>query len=248
MKKYVIIFALLSLIPLFASGCSNSSDDTVTDVYNPSVVPANFTREIDNTYKPLKPGTTLIYEGETDEGELETITYSVTDDTRTVMGVICVVVRDTVTIDGEPVEDTYDWFAQDNEGNVWYFGEDSGVYEDGKLVSKTGSWEAGVDGAKPGIVMYADPASHIGQEYRQEYYKGKAEDMGKVVGAGLTVTVGDAVYTDCIRTEDWTPLEPDVLEYKYYAPDIGFILEENPKTGERVGLVQIETDDETPGL
>lgn len=253
MKKHLIILALTGLIALFVSGCESSDSSTTTipdpaptpdnstNVYNPSIDPTNFSAVIDNTYKPLTPGTTLIYEGETDEGELETITYKVTNETRVVMGVTCVVVRDTVTIDGELVEDTYDWFAQDNEGNVWYFGEDSGEYEDGELVGKEGSWEAGVDGAKPGIVMYADPASHIGEEYRQEYYEGEAEDMGKVVEVGLTVTAGDATHTNCIMTEDWTPLEPDVLEYKYYAPGIGFIREEKPATGEIIELVAIYT-------
>src|SRR5215217_1970345 len=131
----------------------------------------------------MKPGTTFLYEGGTEHDEMR-----VTHQTRKVMGVECMVVDDRAWEDGKLIEKTYDWFAQDKEGSVWYFGENTKEYEEGKVVSTKGSWEAGVDGAKPGIIMQADPK--VGQAYRQEYYKGEAEDMyyargvGQVYGGG----------------------------------------------------------------
>ena len=132
----------------------------------------------------------------------------------------------------EMVEDTFDWFAQDKDGNVWYFGEDVSNYEDGELADKDGSWEAGVDGALPGIVMYADPATHIGETYRQEYYQGEAEDMAQVVSLGESVSTASGDYENCLMTKEWTPLEPGFSEHKYYAPGIGMVLEAIVEGGE----------------
>ena len=134
--------------------------------YAPHIEPADFTTKIDNEYFPLKPGTTFVYEGAAERGEM-----TVTHDTKKVMGVECVVVDDRAWEDGKLIERTYDWFAQDKQGTVWYFGEDTKEYENGKVVSTKGSWEAGVDGAKPGIIMHADPK--VGQSYRQEYYRAR---------------------------------------------------------------------------
>ena len=122
----------------------------------------------------MKPGTTFIYEGGTQRGEM-----TVTHDTRKVMGVECVVVDHKGWEGGKLIERTYDWFAQDDKGTVWYFGEDTKEYENGEVVSTKGSWEAGVDGAKPGIIMQADPK--VGQSYHQEYYPGEAMDMARVI-------------------------------------------------------------------
>jgi hypothetical protein len=138
------------------------------------------------------------------------------------MGVTCVVVRDTVTLDGEVVEDTYDWFAQHVDGAVWYFGEDTKEYEDGQVSSTEGAWEAGVDGAQPGIVMPAEPK--VGDSYRQEYYQGEAEDMAEVLSLTESVTVPAGTYQDVLMTEDVNPLEPDVVEHKYYASGAGLVL------------------------
>jgi len=148
---------------------------------------------------------------------------TVTNETKEIMGVTCVVVRDTVTVDGELVEDTFDWYAQDKYGNVWYFGEESKQYEDGDLVSLEGSWKAGVDGAQPGIIMEADPV--VGDLYRQEFAPGEAEDMGEVLALGETVTVPAGTFTDCLKTKDFTPMEPEVVEHKYYAPGVGVVKE-----------------------
>src|SRR5262245_41263074 len=138
----------------------------------PAFDPANFVSGIDNPYMPLQPGTTFVYKTEA-TGEL--VTFVVTEQTKVIAGVTCVVVHDTSTVDGELAEDTFDYFAQDKAGNVWYFGEDTKEYEDGKVVSTEGTWHAGVDGASPGIVMEANP--QVGDAYNQENAPGVAEDQ-----------------------------------------------------------------------
>jgi hypothetical protein len=137
-----------------------------------------------------------------------------------------------VTVAGEIHEDTFDWYAQDVDGNVWYMGEDTKEYEDGKVSSTEGSWEAGVDGALPGIIMPADPT--VGLAYTQEHYAGEAEDKGKIVGLGKSVEVPYGSFDEVLVTEDWTPLEAKILEHKYYAPGIGVVFEELVKGGEGV--------------
>jgi hypothetical protein len=197
-----------------------------------------------NPYFPLIAGTQWIYEGDTEEG-LETITVTVTDSVKSIeyppgsdQYIDCVVVRDVVERDGELVEDTDDWYAQDTNGNIWYFGEISKNYEDGELVDIEGSWKAGQDGAIPGITMLAEPQP--GDLYRQEYALGDAEDMATVVSrAEETVEVPFGQFSeDILKTGEFTPIEPDVYEFKYYAPGIGMVLEVNPETGERVELVE----------
>jgi hypothetical protein len=131
------------------------------------------------------------------------------------------VVRDQVFLNGELEEDTFDWFAQDRHGNVWYFGEKTAEYANGKVASTAGSWEGGVDGALPGIIMLADP--QVGDVYRQEFYKGQAEDVGEVTGVGGSITVPLGTFTDILVTEEWTPLEPNVRERKTYVPGIGVV-------------------------
>jgi hypothetical protein len=197
--------------------------------YRPEIDPANFVEVIDNPHLPLIPGTELSYEGLSD-GERETEEFVVTEDTKEVMGVTTTIVLDRVYVGGELAEETYDWFAQDRAGNVWYFGEASADYEKGKVVSTKGSWEAGVDGALPGIVMLADP--HVGNAYRQEFYAGEAEDTGTIIKLGQTVTVPYGTFEDVLVTEDRNPLEPGVLENKYYAPGIGVVYEELVSGGE----------------
>ena len=209
--------------------------------YDPDIDPADFVDPSQigdtvtpNTYFPLIPGSGWIYEG----GD-ETITVTVTDDTVEIMGVTCVVVKDVAEEDGEVIEDTDDWFAQDTEGNVWYFGEISKEYEDGELVGIEGSWKAGEDGAKPGVLMKAAP--QVGEVYRQEFLLGEAEDMGEVLSLTGTAAVPAASCTgDCAIIKDFTPLEPDADEDKYFAPGIGLILEvDNEAGGERVELVEL---------
>ena len=206
------------------------------DPYEPDIDPSRFTTEIDNPYLPFTPGRRWVYEGETEDG-VERIVVEVTSATREVMGVETVVVRDTVSVDGEVVEDTYDWYAQDDEGNVWYFGEDTHEFEDGVPVNEAGAWEAGVDGAQPGIVMQADP--EVGAPYRQEFLEGEAEDMGQVIEVSTSVTTPAGRFGDVIVTKDWTPLEPEVIEHKHYARGVGLVMEEKVEGGdERIELVE----------
>ena len=135
---------------------------------------------------------------------------TVTSDTKKVMGVECVVVEDKEWEDGNLIERTYDWFAQDNKGTVWYFGENTKEYENGKVVSTKGSWEAGVDGAKPGIIMQADPK--VEKSYRQEYYPGEAMDMARVLSLNASVTVPYGSFDHVLETKEWTPLQPGFSE------------------------------------
>jgi hypothetical protein len=202
--------------------------------YAPAIDPAAFTTGIDNPYLPFVVGTTMTY-----EGGGERVVVTVTPITRQVMGVTTVAVQDRVFEDGELVEDTEDWFAQDVAGNVWYFGEDTAECEGGKAINAEGEWTAGVDGAQPGIVMLADP--RIGDEYRQEFYEGHAEDMGRVFALGESVTVQYGSYDDVLVTEDFTPLEPDHVEHKSYAPGVGLIQEGPASEPDEVQLVGVET-------
>ncbi|MEW6074276.1 MAG: hypothetical protein AB1726_16990 [Planctomycetota bacterium] len=206
------------------------------DPYDPELDPADFVAGVDNPYFPLVPGRTLAYEKETDEG-LERLETTVEEETTEILGIECTVVHEVETLDGELVEDTYDWFAQDVDGNVWYMGEISLEYEDGELVSMEGSWKAGEDGAKPGIPMEAAPAP--GDVYRQEFKLGEAEDVGTVIAVGQTVAIDYGTFLDCVQIEDSSPLEPGNVEYKYYAPGIGMVLEVDPATGEELELVEI---------
>jgi hypothetical protein len=232
----------LAMALVLVSGCGSSSSagggpkQTSGKSYAPSIDPAGFTTEIDNKYFPLKPGTTFVYRGKTADAT-EGDTVKVTSDTKTIMGVECVIVDDRVTEDGKLTEQTYDWYAQDKEGNVWYFGEDSKEYENGKLKSTGGSWEAGKDGAEPGIIMPANPK--VGKTYRQEYYKGEAEDMGRALNLDASAKVPYGSFENVLVTDEWTPLEPNVAEHKYYAPGVGNIKEVATK-GPKETLVLVD--------
>lgn len=242
----VIVLGILAAI---GAGCPGQPEvqettDAQDEVYDPQIDPADFTTEITgNKYLVLTPGTKLVYEGEVEDG-FERNEVVITDDTKTVMGVETRVYWDRVWLDGELIEDTKDWLAQDSEGNVWYFGEDVDNFEDGELADHEGAWEAGVDGAKPGIWLKADPK--VGDSYRQEYYEGEAEDIEDIVAIGAGVVTPYGTFEDCVKTLDYTPLEPDVEENKYYCSEVGgMVLEENPGTGEKLELIAVEkvTDD-----
>jgi hypothetical protein len=184
--------------------------------------PANFTTSIDNPYWPMAPGDKWVYK-ETDGGEQYDVEVSVTDRTKTIAnGVEARVVHDVVSQDGQPVEVTDDWYAQDKTGNIWYLGEDTAEYENGKVTSRAGSFEAGVDGAQAGIIMPAHPKD--GMAYRQEYYKGEAEDRAEVLGTQEQVEVSFGHFTGALLTKDLVPTEPRVSEYKLYARNVGPVL------------------------
>jgi hypothetical protein len=221
------------------------------DPYSPVINPADFATPIDNPYFPLIPGTVYEYDGTTEKGD-EHIVVTVTGETKVILGVTCVVVRDTVYVGGPPPpagtgileEDTLDWYAWDNSGNVWYFGENSLSYQDGLVVSLEGSWMAGVDGAKPGIIMEANPL--VGDLYRQEFALGTAEDMARVIGLGQPTAIPIpgplGPFDNCLKTEEFSPLDPGVVEHKFYASGIGMVQEFDVLTGNHLDLTSF-----TPG-
>lgn len=200
------------------------------------LTPADFVAVIDNPYLPFTVGSSWVY-----EGDGEHIEVSVLAETRVVMGITATIVRDTVSADGEVTEDTYDWYAQDAAGNVWYLGEDTTTYQDGNPVSHEGSWEAGVDGALPGIVMPATPV--VGDAYRQEFYLGHAEDLAAVARIGDSVSTPYGDFTGLLVTTEWTALSPDEVEEKYYAAGVGLVFEDVVR-GEPAQLQLVEF---TPG-
>lgn len=223
--------------PLAPAASDEPSFPPAITPYEPNIDPADFVTTIDNPYLPLIPGSKRVYEGRS-EGERERVVVTVTDKTKEILGVSCTVVLDVVSVDGELVEKTFDWLAQDRFGNVWYFGEDSKEIENGKVVSTGGSWEAGVDAAKAGIIMLGDP--ELGDRYRQEYYAGEAEDLGEVIRLDDSIQVPAGGFTDVLVTEDSTPLEPKLLERKYYARGVGVVLERSVRDPREV-LRLIET-------
>jgi hypothetical protein len=233
------LFIVFSL--LMAISCEKEDDERQIDSnYNPVIKPENFTDSITNVYFPLRPGTVYTYLSPTEDG-LETIVVTVLTETKMVAGVKCTIVRDIVSLDDEVIEDTYDWYAQDTDGNVWYMGEDVSNYENGVLVDHDGSFEAGIDGARPGIIMLAGPVMEM--PYRQEYYFNQAEDWAKVIAMNVTVITSYAIFENCIKTEDWNGLKPDApVEYKYYAPNVGVVMEEIEGRSEYVDLISIESN------
>src|SRR3989344_3425492 len=233
----LLILIILNIIFLIFSLQSKTSKE---EIYNPRINPDDFSMSINNKYFTLIPKTKYIYEKQTEEG-LERIEVYVTQETKDILGVETRVVWDRVWLNDELIEDTKDWYAQDKDGNVWYFGEESKEIIDNKIKSYEGSWEAGINGAKPGIIMKANPK--VNEFYRQEYYKGIAEDFGKVLSLKETVVIPYGTFTSCIKTQDYTPLEPQVKEYKYYCPEIGNVVLEVEEE-ERVELVKIEHNSE----
>jgi hypothetical protein len=225
MPRRVVIAAVLAvaaalvvvLVALAARHSSSPSSKGPTPIpVLPS--PGDFVTTIDNKYFPLQPGTMFLYSG-TQEGQARRVSVFVTHKTKDIAGIRATVVLDQVLVNGKPEEKTFDWYAQDKHGNVWYLGEDSSDYVNGKWVRSDGSWETGVNGAKPGIVMEADP--NVGSVYRQEYYAGHAEDMAKVLSTDETVAVPYGSFDHALQTSEWTPLEQHVIEHKYYVKGVG---------------------------
>jgi hypothetical protein len=185
--------------------------------------PGEFTADIDNPYWPMKPGTRWTYREIDEAGNEQKVVVVVTTETKEIAnGITARVVRDVVTEDGELVEDTKDWYAQDSDGTIWYLGEETAEFEDGKIATRGGSFEAGVDGALPGIIMPADPQD--GMRYRQEYYEGEAEDNGEILSLDEMADVPYGHFDDVLLTKDTITIEPDVLEYKLYARRVGPVL------------------------
>ena len=200
--------------------------------WNPEINPANFVSVVDNQYFPLTPGHSYRFQ---QRGGDETLLIEVTSQTKNVMGVQTIVVRETAAVGGQTVEISDNWYAQDRDGNVWYFGEATQNYENGIPGSTDGSWEAGVGGALPGIIMKASPQH--GDTYFQEYAQGVAEDMANVLSMGGSETTPYQTFSNVLRTKEWTALSNSSLEHKYYAPGIGLIIEEDK--GLRMELVSV---------
>lgn len=227
--------AATAVASLLLAGCGGAPEKSGPagvdglEIPTPSADPADFVEVIDNPWLPLTPGSTWVYE--TTAGDSETTTVTVTDQTREVQGVTTTVVHDVVTgPDGEVVEDTYDWFAQDAAGNVWYFGEETTEYDERGREDTSGSWEAGVDGAQAGIVMLADP--RVGDGYQQEFLEGEAEDRATVLSLDGRVVIDLGSYGGALQTEETTPLEPGLTEHKFYARGVGLVYEETVAGGE----------------
>ena len=186
--------------------------------------PADFTTRIDNPYWPMAPGDKWVYKETDGKGTQYHVEVTVTDRKKKIAnGVEARVIHDVVSHNGRPVEITYDWYAQDKAGNVWYLGEDTAEYDNGKVTSRAGSFEAGVDGAQAGIIMPAHPKD--GMAYRQEYYKNEAEDKAEVLSAEEQVEVPFGHFTGALLTRDLVPPEPKISEYKLYAKNVGPVLD-----------------------
>jgi hypothetical protein len=201
-----------------AGSTSASSLAPVHGTYSPSIDPANFVSTIDNRYWPLKPGTGYHYKGvrgTTHQRDDEIVTHQ----TKRILGIPCTVVRDTVSQHGSAVERTFDWYAQDKQGNVWYMGENSLEKQHGRMVKASDSWKSGVKGAQPGIIMPGHPQA--GDKYRQEYYPpGQALDEAHVLSTNGKVKVPYGSYKHVLVTSEFSPLEPQT-EQKYYVPGLG---------------------------
>jgi hypothetical protein len=225
----VLRWLSLSLAVLALVGCgggsksSSSGSSSLPHGTTPSKLEAsNFTTEIDNPYWPMRPGSHWVYR-EVENGEAQRVDVTVTDRTKVLGGVSARVVHDQVTRKGQVLEDTYDWYAQDSDGNLWYFGEDTKEYESGKLKTTEGSWAYGVDGAQPGVVVPADPKQ--GMSYREEYYAGHAEDAAEVLNVGSQVQVPYGQFKGAMLTRNYSSLEPTVEEMKLYARGVGPVME-----------------------
>ena len=218
-----------------------------SEKHAPLINPADFSADITNRFFTLTPETLFVYEGQTEDG-IERVEVYVTNEIKTVMGVPTRVVWDRVWLNGELIEDTRDWFSQDAQGNVWYFGEDTAELLNGTIMNHNGAWEAGINGAQPGIIMLAEP--RVGDNYWQEYAAGTAEDRAEVVALAQSVTVPHGTLTGCLKTRDYTPLDLGADEHKYFCPSAGFVaLEIGLEDGERIELVSVEYNAEpTPAV
>jgi hypothetical protein len=188
----------------------------------------SFVEEITNPYLPFDPGTTKWYVSKTIENGNRTVNkirLDVTHDTKLILGVKCTVVHVQTTEDGTLIEDAYDWYAQDRQGNVWNFGESTKDIS-GAGVDSSGSWEAGVDGAKQGIAMYAHPADHLGETYYEEYYANVAEDLANLINSNSTISIRFGRFMHCVQLNETSRLHPGEVSKKSYAPGLGEILSE----------------------
>jgi hypothetical protein len=223
-KRFGIVAIVGGLVAALAATAGAATPPLPQGSEPVNLNPAEFTTNITNPYWPMQPGSRWVYR-EQDGSDKQKVVVRVTNRTKLIAnGIEARVVRDVVTHKGEFVEVTDDWYAQDSAGNVWYLGEDTAEYKNGKVVSHAGSFEAGVDGAQPGVIMPANPQE--GMTYRQEYYAGHAEDKAEVMSLDEQVEVkfGHFPQGQVLMTKDINPLEPKVLEHKFYAKGVGPVL------------------------
>ncbi len=238
MKRNVTKVISSGLLLVLFTACSGLAGNAPGEPYSVSLTPAGFVDIVDNTYYPLLPGSKWVYEARLEDGTVERNEVEVLAETRDVNGVTSTVVHDVVYVEGQIVEETFDWYAQDTDGNVWYLGEAVDNYVNGILDNHAGSWEWGVDEALPGIIMWANPSAHVNEEYYQEYYAGQAEDKGQVLSTSESVTVPFGAFENVIKTYDFSSLEANLQENKFYAPGIGVIMEIDLTSGEEVVLIE----------
>ena len=221
------------------AGAPSAPSSNACANYAPQVpAPAGFVATIDNRYFPLPVGTTFVSKG-AEDGERETDRVTVTGKTKVIQGVTTTVVRDILRHQGEVTERTFDWYAQDDQGNVWYFGENTKAFRPNGKVDTSGSWLAGRHGSKPGIIMEADP--QIPDGYRQECLSGEAEDSAWVIDRGGSLTVAEGTVHHVLRTLEFTPLEPNVVSEKIYGPGLGIVMERDLHGGnETFQLVKVK--------
>jgi hypothetical protein len=224
LRALPFVAAAVVLLAACGGGSKSSAGSQLPTGSEPAKLdPADFTTEIDNAYWPMSPGSRWVYR-EVENGDVQRVTVTVTDRTKTIDGIEARVVHDVVTTpDGKKVEDTFDWYAQDKDGNLWYLGEDTKEYEDGRVVSTEGSWEHGVDGAEAGIIVPAEPKQ--GLTYREEYYAGHAEDAAEVLSVEGKVQVPYGRFGNAMITRNFSGIEPNVEELKFYAKGVGPVLE-----------------------
>lgn len=234
----LVLIALLAACSTPATNTAPPENALTGEIYTVSVTAADFVEKIDNPYYPLIVGSKWVYETTLADGTPERNEVEVLPETRNVNGITAAVIHDIVLVDGQLVEETYDWYAQDKDGNVWYVGEEVNNYENGVLVDHAGSWEWGKDGALPGVIMWADPSAHLNEEYYQEFYAGEAEDKGKIVSVTESVTVPFDSFNNVLKTYDFSALDPDLKEDKFYAEGVGTIKVVNQVTGEEEVLIE----------
>lgn len=222
-RSLAVVVAVLALTACGGGGSQSSSSSSLPRGTKPMKLdPADFTTNIDNPYWPMRPGSHWVYR-ETENGETQRVDVTVLDKTKVLAGITARVVHDQVTRKGQVLENTYDWYAQDSHGNLWYLGEDTAEYENGKLKTKEGTWAAGVDGAEPGVVVPASPEQ--GMRYREEFYAGHAEDGAEVLSANSQVQVPFGRFRNAVLTRNFSAIEPTVEEMKLYAKGVGPVME-----------------------
>jgi len=223
-RKLLTLLAATAVTGVISAGTRASNAPASGSDYEPVLDPANFVTVIDNPYFPLPVGRTLVYEGIKD-GQSQVDTVTVTDQTKVIEGITARTVSDVSTHDGALLEKTFDFYAQDKQGNVWYLGEDTTAFLANGKTDTSGSWMAGVNDAEPGLIMEADP--QIPDAYRQEFLTGQAEDTAWVVERGGTVTVPYGKLRNTLKTLEATRIEPGSYDLKVYAPGIGIVLEQS---------------------